>query len=118
MMLGMSDGTKKVSIKSAVETTVNKATSWLKGLKNLSPTWGKDMMSGMSEGMRNACLLYTSSLDNDETSISEKEFKALKKENAELKKSADPKVLEKNKALKDKLKAVEKELEELKKADE
>ena len=58
------------------------------------------------------------SLDNDETSISEKEFKALKKENAELKKSADPKVLEKNKALKDKLKAVEKELEELKKADE
>ena len=58
------------------------------------------------------------SLDNDETSISEKEFKALKKENAELKKSADPKELEKNKALKDKLKAVEKELEELKKADE
>lgn len=54
MMSGMSKGTKKVSIKSAVKSTVNKATSWLKGLKNSSPSWGSDMMSGMSTGMRNS----------------------------------------------------------------
>jgi hypothetical protein len=46
----------------------------------------------------------------------EKENKSLKEENVKLKKAADPKVLEDNKALKDKLKAVEKELEESKKA--
>ena len=71
MMLGMSDGTKKVSIKSAVETTVNKATSWLKGLKNLSPTWGKDMMSGMSEGMRNATYLVSNAASNAANIISQ-----------------------------------------------
>lgn len=71
MMLGMSDGTKKVSVKSAVETTVNKATSWLKGLKNLSPTWGKDMMSGMSEGMRNATYLVSNAASNAANIISQ-----------------------------------------------
>ncbi|MCR1870177.1 phage tail protein [Longicatena caecimuris] len=71
MMLGMSNGTKKVSIKSAVETTVNKATSWLKGLKNLSPTWGKDMMSGMSEGMRNATYLVSNAASNAANIISQ-----------------------------------------------
>lgn len=48
--------------------------------------------------------------------VLEKENKSLKEENVKLKKAADPKVLEDNKTLKDKLKAVEKELEELKKA--
>lgn len=71
MMLGMSNGTKKVSIKSAVETTVNKATSWLKGLKNLSPTWGKDMMSGMSDGMRNATYLVSNAASNAANIISQ-----------------------------------------------
>ena len=71
MMLGMSNGTKKVSIKSAVQSTVNRATSWLKGLKNSSPSWGRDMMSGMSDGMRNATYLVSNAASNAANIISQ-----------------------------------------------
>ncbi|WP_196029399.1 hypothetical protein [Longicatena caecimuris] len=71
MMLGMSNGTKKVSIKSAVQLTVNRATSWLKGLKNSSPSWGRDMMSGMSDGMRNATYLVSNAASNAANIISQ-----------------------------------------------